>query len=155
METTTKGHSMKTQEIINEATKLGEAKVGSNVVQARALELEQATGLIFSGSSPERSQADSPANIFWNTYHETKNKAFEISGSKNKKLTTEQKARAKEIIKAKEQEEFNHLVWKYQTRSSYARNNPVSTATLRKWAKTVDTRYDFYLRQALRQAGEL
>ena len=146
---------MNTQEIINEATKLGEAKVGSNVVQARAIELEEATGLIFSGSSPERSQADSPANIFWNTYHETKNKAFEISGSKNKKLTTEQKARAREIIKTQEEEILVHLKAKYQGRNELFGMKPVPTSELRKWAKTVDTRYDFYLRQAFRQAGEL
>ena len=147
---------MDNQTIINEATKLGNAKVGTNEVQARALELEAETGLIFSGSSPHRAIAGTASHIFWTTYHEVKNEAFRVSGNKSRKLTPEQVARAKEIIQAQRDEEFRHLVWKYQTRSRYSRSNPVPTGTLRKWANSgTDMRNHHYLRHALRQAGEL
>ena len=145
---------MDNQDIIAEATKLGNAKVGTNEVQARALELEAETGLIFSGSSPHRAIAGAASHIFWTTYHEVKNEAFRVSGNKSNKLTPEQVARAKEIIQAQRDEEFSHLVWKYQTRSHYSRSNPVPTSTLRQWAKSGDMRNHYYLRQVLRQAGE-
>ena len=150
---------MDNQDIIAEATKLGMAKVGTNVVQARALKLEAKWGptLVLSGSSQQRDGFSyTPANIFWNTYHEVKNEAFKTSGNKSRTLTPEQVARAKEIIQAQRDEEFNHLVWKYQTRSYYSRSNPVPTSTLRQWANSgTDMRNHYYLRQALRQVGEL
>ena len=130
---------MNTQEIINEGIKLGQAMVGTSEVQARRVELNL---------------TDEQAEVLWANFHQARDKAYRTP-RKRQGLTSDQKARAKEIIKAKEEEEFNHLVWKYQTRSSYARSNPVSTSTLRKWAKTVDTRSNFNLEQALRQAGEL
>jgi len=150
---------MNNQDIIAEATKLGMAKVGTNEVQARALELEAEWGpsLVLSGSSQERDGfSPTAANIFWNTYHEVKNEAFKASGNKSRKLTPEQVARAKEIIQAQRDEEFRHLVWKYQTRSLYSRSNPVPTSTLRQWANSgTDMRNHHYLRQTLREAGEL
>ena len=156
METTQEINQMNTQEIINEATKLGNAKVGTSEVQARALELEEATGLIFSGSSPERDgNSDTHANLFWNTYHKVLNEAFRVSGSRSHKLTPEQVARAKEIIKAQQEEILVHLKAKYQGRNELFGMKPVGTSTLRQWAKSGDMRNHYYLRQALRQAGEL
>ena len=140
METnTTKGNSMTNQEIINEGIKLGEALAGTSEVQAKRVELNL---------------TDEQAAEFWTAFHQARDKAYRTP-RKRQGLTKEQKARAREIIKAQEKEILVHLKAKYQGRNELFGMKPVATSELRKWAKTVDTRYDFYLRQALRQAGEL
>jgi len=130
---------MDNQAIINEATKLGQAMAGTSEVQAKRLEL----GL-----------TDEQAEVLWSNFHQARDEAYRAP-RKRQGLTTEQVARAKEIIQAQRAEQFNHLVWKYQTRSYYARSNPVPTSTLRQWAKSGDMRDHHYLRQTLREAGEL
>jgi len=137
--TTTKEETMKIQEIINEGIKLGEALAGTSEVQARRIELNL---------------TDEQAAEFWTAFHEARDKAYRTP-SKRQGLTTEQKARAREIIKVQEEEILVHLKAKYQGRNELFGMKPVATSTLRKWAKTVDTRSNFNLEQALRQAGEL
>ena len=131
---------MDNQAIINEATKLGQAMAGTSEVQAKRLEL----GL-----------TDEQAEVLWSNFHQARDEAYRAP-RKRQGLTTEQVARAKEIIQAQRDEEFSHLVWKYQTRSRYSRSNPVPTSTLRQWANSgTDMRNHHYLRHALRQVGEL
>ena len=139
-QTNTKGKSMNTQEIINEATKLGEALAGTSEVQAKRLELNL---------------TDEQAEIFWTTFHQARDKAYRAP-SKKQGLTKEQKARAKEIIKAQREEILIHLKAKYQVRNELAGMKPVPTGTLRAWANEgTDLRSEHQLRQALRGIGEL
>ena len=130
---------MNNQAIINEAIKLGQAIAGTSEVQAKRLEL----GL-----------TDEQALVLWTNFHQARDEAYRAP-RKRQGLTTEQVARAREIIQAQRNEEFAHLVWKYQARSCYSRSNPVPTSTLRQWAKIGDMRDHHYLRQTLREAGEL
>ena len=142
MEATTKlnegADSMNIEEVIEEGIKLGEAMAGTSEVQAKRLEL----GL-----------TDEQAELFWFNFHLARELAYRKGGSS--RLTSEQKARAKEIIKAEEEEILVHLKAKYQGRNELFGMAPVPTSELRRWAKTVDTRINANLRQALRQAGEL
>jgi len=130
---------MNTQEIINEGIKLGQAMVGTSEVQAKRVELNL---------------TDEQAEVLWANFHQARDKAYRTP-SKRQGLTTEQKARAREIIKVQEEEILVHLKAKYQGRNELFGMKPVATSTLRKWAKTVDTRSNFNLEQTLRQAGEL
>ena len=130
---------MDNQAIINEAIKLGQAMAGTSEVQAKRLEL---------------ALTDEQAEVLWSNFHQARDEAYRAP-RKRQGLTTEQVARAREIIQAQRHEEFNHLVWKYQARSFYSRSNPVPTSTLRQWAKIGDMRNHHYLRQTLREAGEL
>tara|TARA_R110000787_G_scaffold100231_4_gene205151 strand:+ start:8211 stop:8711 length:501 start_codon:yes stop_codon:yes gene_type:complete len=162
-ETPNQGASkMNTQEIINEATKLGQDFKCPSEVQDRALELEKETGLTFHGGSPERSQEGTPANILWTTYHEARAEAYEERESTfvpwwSVKLTAEQKTRAKEIANYRKQESLDDFIWKYRERSSYARRNPTPMSTLRKWNNEFgpDLRKDQDLRVLLKSVGEL
>lgn len=153
---------MQTQEIIKEAKKLGRAFASPDEVQERALELEQETGITFSGGSPYRSQEGTPANILWTTYHITRAEAYE-EREKNGvawwevKLTAEQKTRAKEIANYRKQESLDDFIWKYRERSSYARRNPTPMSILHKWNNEFgpDLRKDQDLRVLLKSVGEL
>mgnify|MGYP003139387542 FL=1 len=153
---------MNTQAIIKEAKKLGRAFASPDEVQERALELEQETGITFSGGSPYRSQKGTPANILWETYHITRAEAYEERERTfvpwwEVKLTAEQKTRAREIENYRREESLNDYIWKYQERSSYARRNPVPLSTLRKWSREFgpDLRKEQDLREILKSVGEL
>tara|TARA_R110002020_G_C16113361_1_gene759745 strand:+ start:473 stop:955 length:483 start_codon:yes stop_codon:yes gene_type:complete len=151
-----------TQAIIKEAKKLGRAYASPDEVQERALELEQETGITFSGGSSYRSQKGTPANIFWDTYHITRAEAYEEREKTfvpwwEVKLTAEQKTRAREIENYRREESLNDYIWKYRERSSYARRNPVPMSTLRKWSTEFgpDLRNDQDLREILKSVGEI
>lgn len=153
---------MNTQEIIKEAKRLGRAFASTDEVQDRALELEQETGITFSGGSPERSQKGTPANIFWDTYHITRAEAYEERERTfvpwwEVKLTAEQKTRAREIENHRREESLNDYIWKYRERSSYARRNPAPMSTLHKWSTEFgpNLRKEQDLRVILKKAGEL
>tara|TARA_R100001463_G_scaffold98718_1_gene153191 strand:+ start:1800 stop:2321 length:522 start_codon:yes stop_codon:yes gene_type:complete len=68
-----------------------------------------------------------------------------------------ERVRAKEIIKADREEMLIELKWKYQRRSHYAMDNPVSTTELKKWVMdwTHSMNNDHSLKLALQEAGEL
>ncbi len=68
-----------------------------------------------------------------------------------------QRVRAKEIIKADREEMLIELKWKYQRRSHYAMDNPVSTTELKKWVMewTHSMNNDHSLKLALNEKGEL
>ena len=130
---------MNNETLIAEGTKLGQAMAGTSQVQARRLELNL---------------TDQEAEILWATFHQVRDEVYRAP-RKRQGLTGEQKARAKEIVKAYEAELLEEYKAKYQVRNELFGMKPVATSTLRRWVKTFDTRKESELREALKMKGEL
>ncbi len=129
------------QEIINEGIRLGQAMVGTSTVQAKRLELNL---------------TDDQAEVLWANFHQARDKAYRTPRKRQAQaLTSEQKARAKEIVKAYRAQLLEEYKAKYQVRNELFGMKPIPTSILRQWANAFDTRKESELREALKMKGEL